>query len=147
MGGSLYVPYRISTSFYEHELKAKVAPPQSKEFLTMQGHLDSAGFIYDEMRQTDKFVQILFDTILLQHVYVVALPTLDGEKETWKSGDNELCCWNVGLLLTSSVDVENQYRRVGYWAYSIYGSTRGLSKMDQLKTLIQHAECKIITLV
>ena len=60
------------------------------------------------MTQTDKFVKILFDTILPQHD-VVALLILDGEKETWKTGDNELCCWSVGLLLTSSVEAENQY--------------------------------------
>ena len=33
MGGSLHIPYRINTSLYEHELKAKVAPPRSKNSL------------------------------------------------------------------------------------------------------------------
>ncbi|KAK3177053.1 hypothetical protein OEA41_008379 [Lepraria neglecta] len=147
MGGSLHIPYRINTSLYEHELKAKVAPPQSKEFLTVQGHLDSAGLIYDEMTQTDKFVKILFDTILPQHVDVVALLILDGEKETWKTGDNELYCWSVGLLLTSSVEAGNQYRRVGYWEYETPGLMREWSKIDERENLIQHAGYKTITLV
>ena len=145
MGGSPYVPYRISTSFYEHELKAKVAPPQSKEFLTMQGHHDSAGFIYDEMTQTDKFVKILFDTILLQHIYVVALLWMarrrPGNLETMNCAAGMLVCC-LPHRSTWRISIEGS----ATGAYSIYGS-RGLSKMDQLKTLIQHAECKIITLV
>ena len=151
MDGFLYFPYVVPGDSVG-SVEVKVGQPNG--FLALKSHLFSAKSLPDRVAKEDgsetvHTLVIGMDTTLPQEASVVASIIVESEVYGSIRRNQEFyASKSVGLLLTSSGQAKNQYRRVGYWQYSIYGPSEDRLRIIQLKAdFYQGTEYQEISLV